>query len=98
MEQCTPCLYIRDREVKPLFYADDLVLLSAVGQEIQQTADHQRKKINYIYGVSFQKRFKCQENRYQFSINKLHLPCYHHNSIRKRQYDSECIKRKVSLQ
>lgn len=55
MEQCTPCLYIQDREVKPLFYADDLVLLSAVGQEIQQTADHQRKKINYIYGVSFQK-------------------------------------------
>lgn len=41
MDQCTaPCLYIRDREVKSLFYADDLGLLSAVGREIQQTAEH----------------------------------------------------------
>ena len=72
-------LSLPDIEVKSLFYADDLVLLSPTEQELQQQLDIVEKycqnwalvvnmKTNNI--MIFQKRPRCQENKHQFTINK----------------------------
>jgi len=79
LDQCAaPGLTLLDREVKSLFYADDLVLLSPTKQGLQQQLDIVEKYCqNWALAVNmkktnimiFQKRPRCQENKHQFTIN-----------------------------
>ena len=74
-----PGLSLLDREVKSLFYAEDLVLLTPTEKGLQQQLDIVEKDCqNWALAVNmkktnfmiFQKRPRCQENKYQFTINK----------------------------
>ena len=79
LDQCTaPGLSLLDREVKSLFYADDLVLLSPTKQGLQQQLDIVEQYCqNWALAINikktnvmiFQKRPRCQEDKYQFSMN-----------------------------
>ena len=80
MDQCAaPGLSLLDREVKSLFYADDLVLLSPTEQGLQQQLDIVEKYCqNWALAVNmkktnvmiFKERPRCQENKHHFTINK----------------------------
>nr|WPH61295.1 reverse transcriptase [Somniosus microcephalus] len=74
----SPGLRLLDGEVKSLFYADDLVLLSPTEQGLQQQLDLLDKYCqNWALTVNlkktnimiFQKRPRCQENKYQFTLS-----------------------------
>ena len=79
LDQCAvPGLSLLGREVKFLFYADDLVLLSPTEQGLQQQMGIVEKYCKYwalavnmkkTNVMIFQKRPTCQENKYQFTIN-----------------------------
>ena len=78
LDQCAAVgLSLLDREVKSLFYADDLVLLPPTEQGPQQQLDIVKKFCqNWALAVNvkktniiFQKRPRCQENKHQFTIN-----------------------------
>ena len=79
LDQCAaPGLSFLDREVKSLFYADDLVLLSPTEQGLQQQLDIVEKYCqNWTLAVNmkktnvmiFQKCPRCQENKHLFTIN-----------------------------
>ena len=79
LDQCAaPGLSLLNREVRSLFYADDLVLLSPTEQGLQQQLDIVEKYCqNWALAVNmkktnimiFQKRPRCQENKHQFTIN-----------------------------
>ena len=82
LDQCAAAgLSLLDREVKSLFYADDLILLSSTEQGPQQQLDIVEKFCqNWALAITmkktnimiFQKRPRCQENKHQFTIN-LHV-------------------------
>lgn len=66
-----------DIDVKSLFFADDLVLLSASEEGLQLQLDIRESpwgKSKKIYIMIFQKHSECQEGRYQFTINKAVIP------------------------
>ena len=77
LDQCAvPGLSLLDREVRSLFYADDLVLLSPTEQGLQKQLDIVEKYCqNWALAVNmkktniiiFQKRPRCQKNKHQFA-------------------------------
>ena len=79
LDQCAaPGLSLLDREVKSLFYADDLVLLSLTEQGLQQQLDIEEKycqrwalavNMKKTNVMIFQKHPRCQGNKPQFTIN-----------------------------
>ncbi len=83
LEQSTaPGLTLQDQNIKPLLYADDLVLLSSTPQGLQQHLDLldnycqnwalavNLKKTNIMV---FQNKPRCQEHRYRFSLGSTAL-------------------------
>ncbi|CAM4712644.1 unnamed protein product [Leuciscus chuanchicus] len=83
LEQSTgPGLTLQDRSIKLLLYADDLVLLSPTAQGLQQHLDLLENYCqNWALAVNltktnimiFQKKPRCQEHRYQFSLGSTAL-------------------------
>jgi len=83
LEQSTgPGLTLQDRSIKLLLYADDLVLLSPTAQGLQQHLDLLHNYCqNWALAVNlkktnimvFQKKPRCQEHRYQFSLGSTGL-------------------------
>ena len=78
LDQCAaPGLSLLNREVRSLFYADDLVLLSPTEQGQQQLNIVEDYCQNWALAVNmkktniviFQKHPRCQENKHQFTIN-----------------------------
>ena len=79
LDQCAASgLSLLNREVKSLFYADNLTLLSPTEQGLQQQLDTVEKYCqNWALAVNmkktnimiFQKRPRCPENKHQFTIN-----------------------------
>ena len=78
LDHCAaPGISLLGREVKSLFYADDLVLLSPTEQGLQQQLDIVEKYCqNWALAVNMKKtrsqslkRPRCQENKHQFIIN-----------------------------
>ncbi len=82
-EQSTaPGLTLQDKNIKILLYADDLVLLSSTPQGLQQHLDLLENYCqNWALAVNlkktnimvFQKKPRCQEHRYQFSLGSTAL-------------------------
>ncbi|KAI4885658.1 hypothetical protein NFI96_003646 [Prochilodus magdalenae] len=81
-QSAAPGLTLQDGEVKFLLYADDLVLLSPSSQGLQQHLDLLEQYCqNWALAVNmkktkvmvFQKKPRCQEQRYQFTLGRTAL-------------------------
>uniref|UniRef100_A0A3B1JC70 ribonuclease H n=1 Tax=Astyanax mexicanus TaxID=7994 RepID=A0A3B1JC70_ASTMX len=81
-QSAAPGLTLQGGEVKFLLYADDLVLLSPTAQGLQQHLDLLEQYCqNWALAVNlkktkvmiFQKKPRCQEHRYQFSLGSTAL-------------------------